>query len=592
MNAPCSVGEEPDEEFVRKGYHQPPQTLMLIPDAGPTTGVLPLQRQMLERIHRGLKLGLPQSKAEFALIAVWGVALFAIEIIGRKSVSDITDGFMLVVLGLLAILSAIVHWTWQFKTVAALMALFRRVAAGIAARHVVYGVDLRQTPRIPRRLPVAWLQPLAGCAFIAAALIVQFPNFPSAARGFAASRFYVGSVVLIGLLWGILILGSLIMSIFVWIAIEGLFVERYVGRGKRPLWPELLSVAAALGALAMGALWLPAWMPLVVYWTSFGLVSVALAASSSGLEFVWRERRGGPMGSIDGRCMLWLQWAGLTLVTTILVLLSRGELLVEETATVRGARVTAFLGNLLAWAAVGGFVVIARDIIRLAMLGFVFNPRRIAAVVSAPGDSADAARILRRNEIRNRRRIIRGLQKLMKRAARLTRVRSTGLWIGLQHWFVPGLSTDGVSHAREDRETTAFDGVVGPPYHRVFPPEARYHFLQMAMALEIDLIFVEHGLTFRRLSRVLRVLFETYDMYGGRQRAEERHFVGLPRTRVVIHNYDQTNPGSHGRKSYPEPDYQEIGRARILHVFKDREETEQFEPVPDSREGTPVLTGV
>jgi hypothetical protein len=114
----------------------------------------------------------------------------------------------------------------------------------------------------------------------------------------------------------------------------------------------------------------------------------------------------------------------------------------------------------------------------------------------------------------------------------------------------------------------------------------------MAMALEIDLIFVEHGLTFRRLSRVLRVLFETYDMYGGRQRAEERHFVGLPGTRVVIHNYDQTNPGSHGRKNYPEPEYQEIGRARILHVFKDREETEQFEPVPDSREGAPVLTGV
>lgn len=530
--------------------------------------------------------------AEFGLIAIWGVALVTIEIAGRKSVTDLTDGFMLLVLGLIAIFSVIAHRICRFRTIAALAALFRRITAGIVRRSIVYGVDLRQTPPIPRRAPVVWLLPLAGGAFVTAALIALSRSFPSAARGFAAAHFYVGLVVLTGLLWGVLIVGALIMSIFVWVTIERHFIESYRGQGKRPRRPEVLSASAALGALAMGALWLPAWMPLVVYWASFGLVSAALVVSSSGLEFVWQERRGGPMASIDGRWMLWLHWAAQTLTATILVLLSRGELLAGETAAARGALVTAFLGNMLAWAAAGGFIVFALDIIRLAMLGIVFNPRRIAKAVSAPGASGDAARQFRRSEIRNRRRIIRGLQKLMKRVARLTRIRSTGVWISLQHWFSPGLSTDCENHAADDRETTAFDGIVGPPYHRVFPPEARYHFLQMMVALEIDLIFVEHGLTFRRLSRVIRVLFETYDIYGGRQRAEERHFVGLPGTRVIIHNYDQANARSHGRENYPEPDYEEIGRARILHVFKDRGETEQFEPVPDGQEGIPVLTGV
>jgi hypothetical protein len=161
----------------------------------------------------------------------------------------------------------------------------------------------------------------------------------------------------------------------------------------------------------------------------------------------------------------------------------------------------------------------------------------------------------------------------------------------LQHWFVLGLSRDDEGDATDDRETTALDGIVGPPYHSVFAPEARYHFRQITTALEIDLIFVESGLTFRRLVRVLRVMFEIYDVHGGRQRAEERHFVGLPGTRVIIHDYDLTSARSHGRETYPEPDYQQIGRARILHVFKDRGEVEEFEPVPGSREGAPVFSG-
>jgi hypothetical protein len=165
----------------------------------------------------------------------------------------------------------------------------------------------------------------------------------------------------------------------------------------------------------------------------------------------------------------------------------------------------------------------------------------------------------------------------------------TGFWIGLQHWFILGLARDENPDATDDRETTTLDGIVGPPFHKVFPPEARWHFREIATALQIDLLFVEDGVPFRRLVRVLRVMFEIYDVHGGRQRAEEWHFNGLPGVRVVIHDFDLAAAPAHGRENYPEPDYEEIGRARILHVFKDRGEDEVLNPVPQSSEGLPVL---
>ena len=88
------------------------------------------------------------------------------------------------------------------------------------------------------------------------------------------------------------------------------------------------------------------------------------------------------------------------------------------------------------------------------------------------------------------------------------------------------------------------------------------------------------------------MMFEIYDVHGGRQRAEEMHFTGLPGVRVLIHNFDLSDTPRHGRANYPEPDYEDVGRARILHVFKDRGETDIETPVPKSWEGTPVLSGV
>ena len=128
----------------------------------------------------------------------------------------------------------------------------------------------------------------------------------------------------------------------------------------------------------------------------------------------------------------------------------------------------------------------------------------------------------------------------------------------------------------------AFSGIIGAPYHRIFPRAVRNHLYLILRALQVDLIFVEDGVGFRRFCRVLRMMFEIYDVYGGRRRADELHFTGVPGVRVMIHEYQLDEPFR--SEVYPEPDYENLGRARILHIFKDR--GEQDEPLETPQDFT------
>ena len=91
-------------------------------------------------------------------------------------------------------------------------------------------------------------------------------------------------------------------------------------------------------------------------------------------------------------------------------------------------------------------------------------------------------------------------------------------------------------------ENTILSRTAGPPYHRLLPRAARHHLYRLLRAVQMDLIFVEDGVGFRRLRKVLRVLFEIYDVHGGRRRAEEVDFRGLPGTRVLIHDFQFDEP--------------------------------------------------
>ena len=88
--------------------------------------------------------------------------------------------------------------------------------------------------------------------------------------------------------------------------------------------------------------------------------------------------------------------------------------------------------------------------------------------------------------------------------------------------------------------------------------------------------------------RVLRMAFELHDMFGSKGRAEEAHFAGLPGVRVLIHEVAPDAPRSDRLRGYPEPEYRTVGRARILHVFRDRGEVEDPVDSPRSRRGAPL----
>ena len=209
----------------------------------------------------------------------------------------------------------------------------------------------------------------------------------------------------------------------------------------------------------------------------------------------------------------------------------------------------------------------------------------------APSDLADTelhALIQRRDQIQRRRELIRGFKMLFKTAAARSFKKGEGFWVGPHLWFVTHLTRD------TNEEDSRF---VGPAYHRSISRAARAHLYEVLGDAQIDLIFLEDGVGFRRFVRVIRMLFEYHDLFPGRALEDERHFSGLPGVRVVIHELSLEEPFR--SKTYPEPDYEDLGRARILHIFKDRggdveptlsPEDEWTRPVRGPRGRSPVLS--
>jgi hypothetical protein len=97
--------------------------------------------------------------------------------------------------------------------------------------------------------------------------------------------------------------------------------------------------------------------------------------------------------------------------------------------------------------------------------------------------------------------------------------------------------------------------------------EARQHAHQVFSAVQIDLVFIEDGVPVTGVERVLLQVFDHYDLWGV-DAIEDRHLFSIPGTRVLIHSFEFDAPLD--EEGYPEPDYENLARARVLHVMKDR----------------------
>lgn len=557
-------------------------------------------------------------RADLPWILAWLGALAGIELLGRRASSDVGDAVGVAVLSSLALSTWIRHTNRPLAFVARGLALARRLTQRFAPLKVRIGLDLRRDPPLPERLPPVVGLPLAlvlGACALAWFLRAELPGGARAALSGASCALYVA---LLSVLWAALAAGTLVsFSIPLVYLDEALKRSRRLAPAREPalVWAGLvyLVLLVALASLA------PPHAPLVACLVAQGLfLAASLRKRGASLSMVWKSVDPPSEPAVFRWSTLTsaIQLGGLALFV-LLVLLARGDSLASERAGT--TPLTAFLGLALSWSFLGAFLVElvhlssvvaggwyrnpaeperprvrcvgepsraawVRARAHLVTAGFAFAgrharrratevpielveregtdasrewPRRVSSDELA--DGALHAALRRRSELLCRRALRKGLERIFKEAARRKFERGSGYWVAPHHWFVTHLTRD------VDEDVL---GHVGPSYARAIPLAARRHFHQVLGALEVDLLFVEDGVRFSSLKRVLAMLFEHYDIFGGARLADERHFSGLPGVRVMLHDYVLDEPFR--AKGYPEPEYEDLGRARILHVFRDR----------------------
>ncbi len=576
-------------------------------------------------------------------LAVCGF-LVGLEVVGRYAATDFHDGLLGFALVAAGFAVAARHRRAPLGWVRRLGNWCRRLGASLASLRYDHGIDLRGTPPVPRRTPPAvWLL-VTGLIVWGTLAAGAWAIFPTGWRAFGIYTSYTLYLVFLMFLWAAL-LAIFIGGVFVPVSVIDKWLKRWLGDTDR----RGAELAAVVGyAVLVSAI---AWvippgpvlgLCLVV---ALGAWLVYLPKSNDGAAVLWRSGPDKPVYAVPVHRVL----AIVTMLTALLVfdilLTACGGQLFGPPLSDDAMPVTALFGKFTAWLMPGLLIVVG---LRLFSARRKDPARRSGPTAHVSGDDSDAIRragaairawgwrvrtaptprepgqtgvmvvspehseatefdprwplkvstadleagevkqrLDRRDEIQLRRQLFRGLQKLFKRASAFKGPAGGGFWLAPHWWFVDGIG-------REDADSNPEDNappMVGPPYHRAIPARARQHAHAILRAAHVDMIFIEDGVTFKNLERVLRVIAELYDVHGGKRRAEELHFRGLPKVKVMIHEYEPGNPFR--SDLYPEPKFDDLSRVRVLHVFRDRGgHEERVDPPFDfSYTPAPALTG-
>jgi hypothetical protein len=579
---------------------------------------------LLARTARDLRRLITADVGFTFAVAIVAVAL---EVFGRQTAhggNDLSDAIAVVSLLVIGLVVVARHRRSPLGWVVALFAAGRRMGAWLRRGTFEIGLDLRGDPPVRRGSPpaVRWLA-TALAAWVAVAAWLA-PDCPHRLRALAAGTFYLGYLTLLSLVWLGLIAMGLLAAFLPFALIHDRFVGAHAGPGPRPRRREYVALGVYFGGLAFAGTFLP--LTVALSWCGVvlaGYLVVCRLPSRGAVRFLWR-----PHGTVRVRSLTWGGWVTwefviITLAIFALVLTALGDRLAGD-AGPETMPVTALLGLMLTWLAPGALSALLFQMV----LGRYLDPARhakpaafmrgastrqrfrlrqlfrgngwsvrfygkpgpldvplvlVEAKLTSTNDEArwplpvtmtdlesDAGlweRLRRRVEIQARRKVVAGLERLFKIAAARPPRGGNGYWVAPHLWFIAGLMRDGEDEP-DLAENTILSRTAGPPYHRLLPRAARHHMYRLLRGVQVDLIFVEDGVGFRRFRKVLRVLFETYDIHAGRRPAEEIDFRGLPGTRVLIHDFQFDEPFK--SETYPEPKYDYLGRARILHVFRDR----------------------
>ncbi|MCE9560896.1 MAG: hypothetical protein K8U57_02465, partial [Planctomycetes bacterium] len=495
----------------------------------------------------------------------------------------------------------------------------------------------RGTPPVPRRTPPAvWFLAL-GLVVWSALAAASWVAFPTGWRTIGAYSSYTLYLVFLMFLWGVLLTVTFV-GIFVPVALLDTLLKRWLGDTDR----RGAELAAVVGYAVIVSAIAYAVQPVAILGlcliVAVGAWFVYLPRGSDGPAVLWRSAPDRPVYAVPVRRVLSLVALLSALLMFAILLTACGGRLFGRTDD--AMPVTALFGAIAAW-----LVPILVGVVGLRLWSARRNDparrtpptahiagsdrlllRRAAKIVRAwgytvrtspatrengqvgvmlvPQELSEAKefdprwplkvsvedliagevkqRLDRRDEIQVRRQLFRGLQKLFKRASAFKGPGGGGFWLAPHWWFVEGVG-------REDSDASGEDSappLVGPPYARAIPARARQHAHAVLRATEIDMIFIEDGVTFKNLERVLRIVTELYDVHGGKRKAEELLFRGVPKVKVMIHEYEPGNPFE--SDVYPEPKFDDLSRVRVLHVFRDRGGHEELVEPPYDFSWTPA----
>ncbi len=549
--------------------------------------------------------------------------LIGLELLGRQAGSDVHDALAALALASAVALVAARHRRHPLPWVNWLGGRLGRLAERLDRVRYDHGIDLRGSPRLPRRLPPVVWWAVAALAAWAALAATAWLLFPGGWRELGTRTLYVAYLVVLLAVWA-----GLLACTFAGVYVPVLLLDRRlrgVVRSADRKGVEVLLVfgyflaTAAVAYLVPTAVVLGLCLAVAVF--AAGLVGRAGADEPA---ILWRRGPDAPIFAVPLRRIVTGGLGVLALVVFDLLLTACGGRLLTPPDPSDAMPVTAFLGATAAWFVPGLVVVVglrlwagrrtdpARRTPPTAHLGGdrpAAELKRAAALLAGrgwsvrlapdaprPGDVAlelvtpdrseatefephwplkvgldDLAdprvreRLARRDEVQLRRQALRGLATLFKKAAADRGPRGGGYWFAPHWWFITGLDREDPHAGRKDQPTPPRP--VGPPFHRVFGPRVRQHFHAVFRAVEVDMVFVEDGVGHRTVEKVLRVLFELYDVHAGRRRAEDHLFRGLPKVRVMVHDYAPGRPFKTDR--YREPQFDDLSRARVLHIFRD-----------------------
>ena len=576
----------------------------------------------------------------FTLLVVG--SLLGLEFVGRSTTSDVHDGLAAIALLGVGAAVAMRHRREPLAWVSRVTSWARRVYASASWIRYEHGVDLRGTPPLPRRTPrIVWGLAIVLLAWGGLAGL-GWAVFPDGWRTLGVHSSYVLYLAGLLVLWGTL-LACTFVGVFVPVAVIDRLLRGWVGDTDRK-GAELAAVVGYAILVSSIAYVVPPTAVLVICLVvAAGAWLAYMPRGKDGAAILWRSGPNQPVYAVPLHRVLSLVTALVALLLFDVLLTATGGRLLGISVAEETMPVTATFGAVAAWV-IPGLIVVAAfrlwtawridparqsaptvhvsgsdALSRTGAARFIrswgwkvqvepklrepgtlgvevvepehsqateFDPRwplKLSEADLAAGDVRE--RLDRRDEIQVRRYLFRGLAKLFKRASTFKGPGGGGYWLAPHWWFIEGMGRED-SDGNEDTAPP----LVGPPYHRILPHRARQQIYRVLRATQIDMIFVEDGVSYRKLEKVVRVLLELYDVHGGKRKAEELHFRGLPKVRVMIHEYEPGNPFQSDQ--YPEPKFDDLSRVRVLHLFRDRGGEEVEVEPPFDYSWTPAPAGV